>query len=248
VLLDALADAGEPCAATFALIRAGKRVTDEERDAALGPLVHFLTNIKLRDGLPASASLVNQPPDDAEATTAFLADLRLAMLDTVRLGNGPEPLYRAIVGAPNLVGLREVDGSTHKILEQLRDHRAGQLTHLYSVPYTNKLVMSFVAAPAFRSLRHLELVVHGNNLAKRAQHLLDELAAFARPDLHVTFTAYPRDSEMIARVVVPAFDALGLASFAIGGVTLERTARGVGVRVADSAALVIANLARAAFE
>jgi len=57
VLLDVLADAGEPCAATFALLRAGKHVAAADRDAALGPLIHFLTNIKFREGLPASGSV-----------------------------------------------------------------------------------------------------------------------------------------------------------------------------------------------
>jgi hypothetical protein len=248
ILLDALADAGEPCAATFALIRAGKRVSTEARDAALGPLVHYLTDIKLRGGLPASAKLVNQPPDDEAASAAFLADLRLAMLDTIRLGHGPEALYRAIVGSPNLVGLRQADGTTHAVLKTLRDRRAGQLTHLYRVPYTNKLGMSFLSAPAFSSLRHLELVVRGTNVARRVGSLLDELGAIAGGELHITFDAYPRDAEIIARIVVPAFLELGLAGFAIGGVTLHRVAGNVEVHAADSAALGIAELARATFK
>jgi hypothetical protein len=248
ILLDALADAGEPCAATFALLRAGKRVSNEERDAALGPLVHFLTDIKLRGGLPASASVVNQPPDDEAAIAAFLADLRLAMLDTLRLKRGPEPLYCKIIGSPNLVGLRRADGSSHPILEALRDRRAGQLTHLYGVSYTNKLAMSLVSDPAFASVRYLELVCRGNNVARRAKDLLDELAALAEHERHITFDAYPRDAEIIAKLVVPAFRELGLASFAIAGLTIERTERGIQARTADSTALALANLARTTFE
>lgn len=248
ILLDALADAGHPCAATFALLRARKHVSAEDRDAALGPLIHFLTNIVLRDGLPASGTLVREPPEDAAATEAFLADLRLAMLDTVRIGKGPERLYRAIVASPNLVGLRQADGTTYQLLAELRDRRPNQLTHLYRVPYTNKLAMSFLASPAFASLRHLELVVHGNSVAQRSDALLDELRSFAHGELHIAFNAYPRDAQLVANIVVPAFVELGLASFAISGVTLVRTARGVEVEVAESAALAIANLARETFQ
>jgi hypothetical protein len=248
ILIDALADAGEPCAATFALLRAGKRVSTEERDAALGPLVHFLTDIELRSGLPASASLLNQPPDEAAAIAAFVMDLRLAMLHTLRLKRGPEPLYCKIIGSPNLVGLRRADGSSHPILEELRDRRAGQLTHLYGVSYTNKLAMSLVSDPAFASVRYLELVCRGNNVARRAVNLLDELAALTEHERHITFDAYPRDAEIIAKLVVPAFRELGLASFKISGLTVERTAEGLKASVADSTALAIANLARETFE
>ena len=248
ILIDALADAGEPCAATFALLRAGKRVSNEERDAALGPLVHFLTDIELRGGLPASASLLNQPPDEPAAIAAFVMDLRLAMLETLRLKRGPEPLYCKIIGSPNLVGLRRADGSSHAILEELRDRRGGQLSHLYNVSYTNKLAMSLVSDPAFASVRHLELVCRGNNVARRAVNLLDELAALTEHERHITFDAYPRDAEIVAKLVVPAFRELGLASFKITGLTLERTATGVKANIADSTPLVIANLARATFE
>lgn len=248
ILLDALADAGAPCAATFALLRAGKRVSNEDRDAALGPLVHFLTDIQLRGGLPATASVIANPPDEAAAIAAFLADLRLAMLDTIRLKHGPEALYCNIVGSPNLVGLRRADGSSHEILKVLRDRRAGQLTHLHRVSFTNKLAMSLVADPAFASVRNLELVCHGNNVAQRAKNLLDELAALAEHERHITFDAYPRDAELVAKLVVPAFRELGLASFKLSGLTLERTADGVKASVADSTALAIANLARATFE
>jgi len=244
VLLDALADAGEPCAATFALLRGRKHVSAEDRAAALGPLVHFLTNIKFRDGLPASGTLIHQPPEDPGARAAFLADLRLAMLDTVRIGKGPESFYRQTVAAPNLVGLRQADGTTHQVLKDLRDHRAGQLTHLFNVPYTNKLAMSLVATPAFASLHFLELVCRGNNVARRVDDLLDELAGLSAKNLHIAFDAYPRDAQIIANVAIPAFLQLGLAGLAISGVTLERTDKNVDVRIADSAALAIANLAR----
>lgn len=247
VLLDALADAGEPCATTFALLRAGKHVSAEDRNAALGPLIYFLTNIKFRDGLPASGTLVNQPPDDPGSRSAFLADLRLAMLEAVRIGKGPEAFYRAIVSAPRLAGLRQADGINHHVLKDLRDHRPGQLTHLFKVPYTNRLAMSLVAAPAFASLQFLELVCHGNNVARRAHDLLDELASLPAKNLHIAFDAYPRDAQIVANLVIPAFRQLGLAGFGISGVALERTATGVDVRIADSAALAIANLARETF-
>jgi len=248
VLLDALADAGEPCATTFALLRAGKHVAAADRDAALGPLIHFLTNIKFREGLPASGSVVHQPPEDPSAVNAFLADLRLAMLDTVRIGKGPERLYRQIVSAPNLAGLRQADGTNHHVLKDLREHRAGQLTHLYKVPYTNTLAMSLVAAPAFASLQFLELVCHGNNVVRRAHDLLDELASLSAKNLHISFDAYPRDAQIVANLVIPAFRQLGLAGFGISGVILERTSSGVDVRIADSAALAIANLARETYQ
>ena len=248
VLLDALADAGEPCAATFALLRAKKRVSAEERNAALGPLIHYLTDIKFRDGLPASGTLVHQPPEDPSAKASLLADLRLAMLEAIRIGKGPASFYRAIVSAPNLVGLRQADGIDHQVLKDLRDHRASQLTHLYKVPYTNKLAMSLVAAPAFASLHFLELVCRGNNVARRAADLLDELAALPAKRLYIAFDAYPRDAQIVADIVIPAFRQLGLAGIQISGVTLERTEKAVDVRIADSAALAIANLARETFE
>ncbi|MEO6774912.1 MAG: hypothetical protein ABI467_18230 [Kofleriaceae bacterium] len=249
VLLDALGDAGEPCAATFALLGAGKRVSAQDRAAALGPLVHFLADLKLHGGLPASGTLVAEPPADPAATAAFLGDVRLAMLHTVRIGKGPEPLYRALVGSPGLVGLRRADGSTHALLQELRDRRAGQLTHLFGVPYTNKLALSYLSAPAFASVRHLELVVRGRNVARRARDVVDELATFAGPERHVAFVT-PRtgDAELLARRVIPSFRALGLASVAIGGVTLARTPDGIAVRVEPDAEPVIAELARARFE
>jgi len=249
VLLDALGDAGEPCAATFALIRAGKRVSAAEQDAALGPLVHFMTSIKFRGGLPASGELIPHPPDDAGATAAFLGDLRLAMMDTIRIGRGPERLYRDLVGSPSLVGLRRADGSSHWVLQGLRDHRAGQLTHLYGVPYTNKLAVAFLSASAFASVRHIELVVRGSNVAKRAHDILDELGELAGHERHVVFVS-PRqnDARLVAQIVIPAFAELGLASFKIGGVTLTRTAKGTQVQAEDRAIQPIADLARATFE
>ncbi|HET9988327.1 MAG TPA: hypothetical protein VFQ65_07400, partial [Kofleriaceae bacterium] len=249
VLLDALGDAGEPCAATFALIRAGKRVSAEEREAALGPLVHFLTGIKFHAGLPVSGTLVTHPPDDARATAAFLGDLRLAMMETVRIGKGPERLYRDLIGSPSLVGLRRADGSSHWLLQELRDRRAGQLTHLYGVPYTNKLAVAFLPAPAFASVRHIELVVRGSNVAKRVRDLLDELGELAAHERHIVFVS-PRqnDARIVAQIVIPAFAELGLASFTIGGVTLARTDMGTRVQTEDHAVQPIVDLARATFE
>jgi hypothetical protein len=108
--------------------------------------------------------------------------------------------------------------------------------------------MSLVSDPAFASVRYLELVCRGNNVARRAVNLLDELAALTEHERHITFDAYPRDAEIIAKLVVPAFRELGLASFKISGLTVERTAKGVKTSAADSTALAIANLARTTFD
>ncbi|MEO8552378.1 MAG: hypothetical protein ABI678_20515, partial [Kofleriaceae bacterium] len=104
ILIDLLADRGEPAAATFALLRAGKKVSTPKRKAALGPLAHFF-EIEFHRGLPWEATLVRTPPDDAPSVAALVGDLRLGLLATLRCRNGPQALYRRLLASRAFVGL-----------------------------------------------------------------------------------------------------------------------------------------------
>jgi len=247
VLLDALADAGEPCAATFALLRADKKVSAHHRRAALGPLAHFLHLVKFQRGLPWSGTLIEDPPLDADAVAAFLGDLRVAMLETIRIGKGPETLYRELVASRELVCLRRVDAVDHLVLGDLRDAHAGRLRQLFGVPWTNGLAMSLLVDPAFDSVGEVELVAEATHPRGRLSNLVDGLGALSHVPRRVTFaTRTINEARPIAQIVFPVFLDLGLEALVFPEVTIERV-DGRAVVHDTAGPNGIADLARAAF-
>ena len=240
ILIDLLADRGEPAAATFALLRAGKKVGAGKRKAALGPLAHYF-EIEFHRGLPWAATLVRTPPDDAPSLAALLGDLRLGLLARVRCHNGPLALYRHLLASRALGGLRHVEAPGHEELAILSDTLPGQLVELTGVRLANGLALAMLGDTAFSAVRHIELVAPRALTAAQAVGYAAALPALPLRRLSVVPQG-PTFPLVLARRLIPRMRELELASLELAGVTLSRA----GARIDVVGEGPVADLARAA--
>lgn len=211
VLIDLLADRGDHAAETFALARAGAHVTNAKQRAALGPLAHFF-EVELSGGLPAIATLIRHPPDDAESLAALFGDLRLGLISELRSGNSPPALYHRLLASPALVSLRRVEAPTPEALALLREHHAGKLTHLARVPFANQLAIAMLADKAFASVTHVEL----QSLRRNHAPMAFVAALPALPGKHVRFVRHAQASDAeLARLLRERLPELGFASLEV---------------------------------
>jgi hypothetical protein len=239
ILIDLLGDAGEACAATFALLGAGKSVPLKERLHALGPLGHFLKDIEFRGGLPWAAELVLEPPLLLEAVAAAASDVRLAMLETFRQGRGPLDIYQQLVTSRVLVGLRRMDIRTLPFARAIRAAGYSQLVQIWGLPASSKTAIAMLG-DAFATVRQVELRLDRKTLRKRLVLLADELAALpaAPREIEIATDRYSEDE--IAGAMFRRFASLRCASLTIAGVTMLPDE----VRVADNASISVAKIAR----
>lgn len=240
VLIDLLADRGEPEAVTFALLHAGKPVPSTKRRTALGPLAHFF-EVQFHRGLPAIATVVRHPPNDDQAITAMLGDLRLGLIVELRRANTPMPFYLRVLASPMLLALRRVDAPSHEALQILRERHAGQLTHLARVPLGNQIATAMLADAAFASVTHLELDAPRGNLEQAVATFVAAIPPLPGRHLRVPPQSYGLGLEL-ARLLFGRFGELGLASLEVQGVTLARDGDRI---VGPSSPGHIADLARA---
>jgi len=220
ILIDMLGDAGEACAETFALLAAGKRVPKKAQLEALGPLGHFVQDLEFRGGLPWSAELVVQPPLVPEVIEAAAADVRLAMLETFRQGNGLLDIYQKLITSRVLVGLRRVDLRSLAIARAVRATGYSQLVQIWGLPASSKTAVAMLGDPAFAAVRHVELRLERKNMRKRLSALPDELAALPKAARHFVITSETYNDDEVAAAMFPRFMSLRCASLTLSGVTM----------------------------
>ena len=109
VLVDLLQELEDPGAPTFAALRAGSEVSAAKKKLALGPLAPFLVDVEYRRGLPYRAALSRSAPRDEASLAAAVADYRLGLLASFRIGLGNERVYTPLVAAARATALRDVD-------------------------------------------------------------------------------------------------------------------------------------------
>ncbi|CAN5292346.1 hypothetical protein BH11MYX1_BH11MYX1_10540 [soil metagenome] len=231
VLIDLLADLGEPCAALFAQARAEHSVTVRHRELAFGPLVHYFTSIEMDRGLPHTATLARTAPEDL---TPILDDVRLGLLQRVRLGHGSVAVYRALLAANQLVGLRRIDAPTAAVLSAAL--RGGhRLTHLDELDLADPLVASVLTRRELDSVRHLSVRTERREvevLMRRFIHDYDGI--LERAPRHLTFVEPQQFSISLAHSVIGAFPLLAPQTVVtIGGITLRRAGDMIVADVAD---------------
>jgi hypothetical protein len=215
VLIDLLADLGEPCAAVFAQLRAGEALTPAKRRIALGPLVHFFKPVEFAHGLPRTATLVKQTPDELDV---LLSDVRLGMLEAVRLGKGSIATYTQIVGSRTLISLRRADAPSLAVLRALKAGGHTRLTHLYDVRFSDPAAVAILADPAFASVHDFELRIEHRFAASLVQRLVDDdHGVFARAPRHLTFV-----NAHLASSVFGSYKQLTNATVTVAGVTVAR--------------------------
>jgi hypothetical protein len=125
VLIDLLADLGEPCAALFAQARAGRPIAKAKRATAFGPLAACFQAIELVGGLPETAVLARGASPDQ--LRAVLSDARIGLVRRLRLRNGSRAKYKQLLASRALVGLRAIDApepeAYQRFPEQPINHR-----------------------------------------------------------------------------------------------------------------------------
>jgi hypothetical protein len=219
VLIDLLADRGEPCAAVFAQLRAGEALTPAKRRVALGPLNAFMKPVEFAHGLPHAAVL--RKDADRDELAALLADARLGMLETFRLGNGGVELYAQIIAKGELISLRQADAPSFTVLRALKEAGHTQLTHLYDVRFSEPAAVAMLADRAFASVHDLELRIEQRFADQLMRRLIaDEHGVFTRAPRHLTFVERHKYSIALSQIVFTRFTHLTNASVTIGGVTV----------------------------
>jgi hypothetical protein len=219
VLIDLLADRGEPCAAVFAQLRAGEALTPAKRRVALGPLAAFLKPVEFVHGLPHSAVL--RKDADRDKLAALFADARLGMLETFRLGKGGVELYTQIIANGELISLRQADAPSFTVLRALKEAGHTQLTHLYDVRFSEPVAVALLADPAFASVRELELRIEHRFADQLMRRLIaDDHGVLARAPRHLTFVERNKYPIALSKIVFARFPYLTNASVTIGGVTV----------------------------
>lgn len=220
VLIDLLADRGEPCAAVFAQLRAGEPLTPAKRRIALGPLGAFLKPVEFLHGLPRSAVLRRDA--DRDQLAALFADARLGLLETFRLGKGGVELYTQIIAKGELVSLRQADAPSFTVLRALKDAGHTQLTHLYDMRFSEPIAVALLGEPAFASVRELELRIEHRFAEQLMRRLIaDDHGVLARAPRHLTFVERNKYPIALSAIVFARFPQLTNASVTIGGVTVE---------------------------
>jgi len=223
VLIDLLADLGEPCAALFAQARAGRPIGRAKRVTAFGPLASVFSSIELVGGLPETATLARGATPDQ--LRAVLGDARIGLVRRLRLSNGSRTKYKQLLASRALVGLRAIDAPDAAVLTAaLQGGHA--LTHLYEVGLHDRFVSSVLSQHDFDSVRYLDLPVGYTWAAELVTRIIaDSDGIFARVPRHLVFREPHDMSLVLGRSVFGAF-----ASFAphttisVHGVTLRREA------------------------
>jgi hypothetical protein len=232
VLIDLLADLGEPCAALFARARAGNSITVRKRGVAFGPLVHYFKPIELVRGLPHTATLSRTAPDDELAT--LLGDIRLGLLSRVRLGRGSLAIYKTLVAARELVGLRRIDAPNASVV--LAAVKGGhRLTHLDELDLSDPLMANVLGQRELDSVRHFALHADRRDVAVLVRRLVHDFHdLLARAPRHLTFIEPQQFSIALAHSVIAAFPALAPGTVVtIGGITLHRAGEQLIATVAE---------------
>lgn len=232
VLIDLLADLGEPCAALFARARAGNSITVRKRGVAFGPLVHYFKPIELVHGLPHTATLSRTAPDDELA--ALLGDIRLGLLSRVRLGRGSLAIYKTLLAAQELVGLRRIDAPNASVVTAAvkGGHR---LTHLDELDLSDPLMANVLVQRELDSVRHFELHADRRDVAVLMRRFIHDFHdVLARAPRHLTFVEPQQFSIALAHSVIAAFPSLAPRTIVtIGGITLHRAGAQLVATVAD---------------
>ena len=219
VLIDLLADRGEPCAEVFAQLSAGETLTHAKRRVALGPLNAFLKPVDFAHGLPHAAVL--RKDADRTELASLLEDARLGMLETFRLGNGGVELYVKIIAKGELISLRQADAPSFTVLRALKEAGHTRLTHLYDVRFSEPVAVAMLADPAFASVRDLELRIEQRFADQLLRRLIDDdHGVFARAPRHLTFIERHKYTIALSQIVFVRFPYLTNATVTIGGVTV----------------------------
>ena len=216
ILIDLLAEAGEACAETFALLGAGKSVSAPRRREALGPLGHFLRQLEFRAGLPWAAVLAKETPTVPDVIAAAIADVRFGMFETLRVAGGPHDVFEQLITTRRLPGLRRVDVVSIAMLRKLKKLRYTRLVQLWGVPITGSATFDLLADPTFAQVTELELQLERKQLHKRLDAIVAAKSVLAGRHVAIAIPDY-RGGEIAARL----FGAdLPCASLTIGRVTV----------------------------
>lgn len=231
VLIDLLEDLGEPCAALFAQARAEHSVTVRQREIAFGPLVHYFTSVEMVRGLPHTATLARTAPEDL---TALLGDVRLGLLQRVRLGPGSIAIYKQLLAARELVGVRRIDAPNAAVLTAALagGHR---LTHLDELDLSDPLLATILVRRELDGVSHLALRTERRAVEVLMRRFLhDYEGILLRAPRHLTFVEPQQFSIALAHSVIAAFPSLAPRTIVtIGGITLRRAGDTIVADVAE---------------
>lgn len=232
VLIDLLADLGEPCAALFAQARAGNSITVRKRGIAFGPLVHYFKPIELLRGLPHTATLSRSAPDDELA--ALLGDVRLGLIYRLRLGKGSLAIYKTLLAAKELVGLRRID-APHASVVTAALQGGHRLTHLDELDLSDPLMANVLVQRELDSVRHFELHTDRRDVAVLMRRFIHDYdGILERAPRHLTFVEPQQFSISLAHSVIGTFPLLApLTTVTIGGITLRRVGGTIVANVAE---------------
>ncbi len=222
VLLDLLADLGEPCSAQFAQARAGRPISKAKRAIAFGPLAALFHSIELVGGLPDTATLARgASPDQLQAV---LGDARVGLLRRLRLSNGSRDKYKQLLASRELVGLRAIDAPDAAVLTAALEG-GHALTHLYEVGFHDRFVSSVLSQHDFDSVCHLEIPVGYTWAAELVTRIIaDSDGIFARAPRHLVFREPHDMSLVLGRSVFGAFPSFAPhTTVSVHGVTLRRS-------------------------
>ncbi len=221
VLIDLLADLGEPCAAQFAQARAGRPIAKAKRAAAFGPLAACFQSIELVGGLPETATLARGA--SAAQLRAVLEDARIGLVRRLRLSNGSRETYKQLLASRALVGLRAIDAPDAAVLTAAI---AGghALTHLYEVGFHDRFVGAVLSQHDFDSVRALDIPVGYTWAAELMTRIIaDSDRIFARVPRHLAFREPQALSLVLGRSVFGAFPSFAPHTIvSVHGVTLRR--------------------------
>jgi uncharacterized protein (TIGR02996 family) len=227
VLVDLLQELEDPGAATFAALRAGGDVSAAKRKLALGPLAPFLVDVEYRRGLPARAVLSRSAPRDEASLAAAVADYRLGLLTSLRVGLGNERVYTPLVAAARATALRDVDIPHAKTIAALVAAARTRIVRLGHLDFMKPRTIGQLAVETFDRATTLhgsfdvagEAAIDGDaDIEIWAQHVIaNPKGLFTRVPRALELTEVEGHHEALRRLLAPWLPRLPFTSVKIGG-------------------------------
>jgi hypothetical protein len=219
VLVDLLQELEDPGAPTFAALRAGTEVSAAKRKLALGPLAPFLVDVEYRRGLPYRAALSRSAPRDEASLAAALADYRLGLLTSLRIGLGNERVYTPLVAAVRATALRDVDLPHPRTIAALVAIERTQLVRLGHLDFAKPRTIGAIAVATFDRATTLHATVDGNADLERWSEcvIANPKGVFSRVPRALELDEVDGHHDALRRLLAPWLERLPFTSIAIGG-------------------------------
>ena len=197
----------------------------------LGTLASYLFRIEAQDGVPYGAPLSSIAPLEPEIGDVVVADQRLGLFHTLRIGDGNFSLYARLVASPRAVGLRHVDVPRIQVLNALIAGQRRELRRLSGVKFVSREMIDGLADSTFDRVRELETETLTRTVPKLLEFIIrDETKFFARAPRHLILTT--RNGDTLVSPVLAAWDRLPVDQITFDEVTLSRDGTAVALETA----------------